>query len=835
MGNQIIIMSRLYLRILSILLLSSLFSVAQVRVSGHIKNEGDLEPIPNVHIIYENSKGTFSDSNGYFELNIAQGFHKLFLQHIAYKLKSIDLNVTDNLAQTIDIKLQTKYDQLETVVLSAGKFEQRLEDISVSLDLIKGKTIEYQNNYNIEQNIAQAPGIHNIDGQINIRGGSGWSYGAGSRVLVLLDGLPITNSATGAVQWELIPAENIERIEIIKGASSVLFGSAALNGVINITSKKPTTKPQTTVTAYNTYFDKAKRASLNWASPLNISLNEYGFNFNHSQKRKNVSYSFGLQTHNSEGYQGLIDTLITETDTTQKIHHLGNDRVRLYLNTHFISKRIKGLEYGLNTSYLRFNETDGFLYLNDSLGYSPFSGKNYSLFKSAQLNINPKASYLNTRNNTKHDFQARLLQTNFNPDGTEKLNNYIALYSEYLFQKYFEKNTLTSGFTMNHFVGLSNFFESKQNAVNYALFSQLDHTKGPLLYSFGARYEAYNVRNRTEGKPIFRGGVNYQVNDRHFFRASIGQGYRFPSMYELFLYRDAGQISIYSNPELKAETGYTAEIGYKYKWAPNDSFKSYFDVAVFKMRYNDMVEYSYGLWGDSTRLNPLGIGFKPINVGQTKITGFDLSVLAEGSVGEWDIYTRMSYTYMVPVALKPNDVYGSYNDRLDALVESFVSNGAIDTSLIPVTVIEQIAAAQSLLSYNSTSSNPESETLKYRYRHMAKLDLAITRGKWTIGSHLHYNSFMENIDQLFESGAFNSEVIDIFTLADANIFDMGIKQSRERLNSGDFIADVRLLYNFNKDFSIQCLVENAGNREYQIRPGSLGAPRTFSVKITSKF
>ena len=82
---------------------------------------------------------------------------------------------------------------------------------------------------------------------------------AGSRVLVLLDGLPVVNSTTGAVQWELIPAENIDRIEIIKGASSVLFGSSALNGLINITSKKAETKPRTLLSTYYGVYDEAER------------------------------------------------------------------------------------------------------------------------------------------------------------------------------------------------------------------------------------------------------------------------------------------------------------------------------------------------------------------------------------------------------------------------------------------------------------------------------------------------------------------------------------------------------------------------------------------------
>ncbi len=827
-------MSKLYFRVFILVFTCFGIANAQVKISGTILQEGGIEPISNVHIIYGNSEGTFSDIRGYFELFLPEGIHDLSFKHLSYKpFNLIGVQVLKNKPTHLDIELNTKYDQLETIVLSAGKFEQRLEDISVSLDLIQGKTIDNQNNYNIERSIAQSPGVHIVDGQINIRGGSGWSYGAGSRVLVLLDGLPITNATTGAVQWELIPAENIENIEIIKGASSVLFGSSALNGVINITSKKPTTKAQVNFSVYHTRYDKAKRESLNWWAPTNSRPQETGYNFNQSFKIKKLDLNFGLQIHQSDGFQGLLDTLKTENDTLARVHHLGNDRVRLFLNMNVESPHIKGLSYGINSSYMRFNEADGFMYLSDSLGYTPFSEDKFSVFKSAQLAISPRLTFLNPRNNTKHNLQGRVLQTNFNPDGTQKLNNYTALYTEYLFQKFFLNGTWTTGANMNYFVGLSDFFDNDKAGVNYALFSQYDHSQGPLLFSAGARYEQYNLRGKNEGKPIFRGGINYQLNDRNFFRASIGQGYRYPSMYELFLFKDAGQISIYSNPALKAETGYTAEIGYKHKWVLNDSFKTYFDIAAFQMVYNDMVEYSYGLWGDSTRLNPLGVGFKPINVGQTKITGLDLSILSEGRIGKWDLYTRLSYTYMIPKSVNPDKNYGSYNDRLDALIASFIDQGLIDESMIPI--IEQIAAAESQLSYTSTSSNPESGTLKYRYRHMAKLDLGITRGNWTIGTHLHYNSFMENIDKLFESGAFNAEVLDIFTLADANIYDMGIKKSRNNLKYGDLLADIRISYNFAEYFTIQALVENASNREYQIRPGSIGSPRTFSLKLSSKF
>ena len=821
-------MLKFYFHFLIATFLISFISEAQSIVSGYITEKDSKEPIPNVHIISEINQGTFSDINGFFKLSLNEGKHRISFQHLAYKTQNKNIVLNANKPLELNIELDTKHEELETIILSAGKFEQLLEEISVSLDVLDGNYVENQHNYNVEKNIAQAPGIHIIEGQANIRGGSGWSYGAGSRVLVLLDGLPVTNSTTGAVQWELIPAENIERIEIIKGASSVLFGSSALNGVINITSKKAETKPRTTLSTYYGVYDKAKRASLNWWTPANIQLQHYGINFNHAQKHDNYSYNFGLQSHKSDGYMGLIDSVFDNNDTIINIRHYGEERVRLFLNTNFRSKKMKGLEYGFNSTYLKFNEADGFIYLSDSLGYNSFDEKSFPPFKSAQINISPNLTYNNSTNNTKHKLLGRYLQTNFNPDGTQQLNNYIALYSEYLFQKFYLNGTWTSGANLNYYVGLSDFFDSNQTGINYALFSQYDHTQGPLRYSIGARYEKYSLRNKKEGKPVLRMGVNYELNERNFFRASIGQGYRYPSMYELFLYKDAGEISIYSNPELKPETGYTAEIGYKHKWTSNEHLKTYIDLAAFHMTYNDMVEYSFGLWGDSTRLNPLGVGFKPINVGQTKISGLDFSFLADGNIGKWRLNSRLSYTYMIPKAVDPDAIYGNYNDGIQNLAKSL----GIEIDSSSTDLLTQLAHSE--LSYNSTSSNPESETLKYRYRHLAKFDLEISRNKWTVGTHLHYNSFMENVDWLFESGAFNAEVFDIFTLADANISDMGIKKSRERLNSGGFLADLKISYLFTEDLSAQFIIENVFNREYQIRPASIGAPRLFSLKLTAK-
>ena len=170
---------------------------------------------------------------------------------------------------------------------------------------------------------------------------------------------------------------------------------------------------------------------------------------------------------------------------------------------------------------------------------------------------------------------------------------------------------------MNYYVGLSDFFDLDQKGINYALFTQYDHTQGPLRFSIGTRYEQYNIRDKKEGQPVVRMGLNYELNENNFFRASLDKGIDTHLCTNCFYLEMLAKYQ-FTLTEIKPETGYTAEIGYKHKWFNKKSLPPTSDIAAFHMNYNDMVEYSYGLWGDSTRLNPLGVGFKPINVGQTK-------------------------------------------------------------------------------------------------------------------------------------------------------------------------------------------------------------------------
>ncbi len=118
-------------------------------------------------------------------------------------------------------------------MVSADRIEKRVAELSVSMNIVKPSVISQNHITEIQELINKTSGIEVLDGQASIRGGSGFSYGAGSRVLALIDGLPMLSADAGNIKWQYLPLENLAQIEIIKGASSVMYGSSALNGIIN--------------------------------------------------------------------------------------------------------------------------------------------------------------------------------------------------------------------------------------------------------------------------------------------------------------------------------------------------------------------------------------------------------------------------------------------------------------------------------------------------------------------------------------------------------------------------------------------------------------------------
>ena len=223
-------------------------------MKGFVYDKETNEPLAGVNITYKRitgeTNGTISEADGSYQINLPEGGVDLLFTYIGYENEQVPVVINRNETKTRNIFMQVKANLLGDVVVSAGRFEQKLSNVTVSMDLLKAEDITKQAPTDLSATLNTMPGVDINDKQPSIRGGNGWTYGVGSRSLVLIDGMSALTSGTGIINWNIVPLENIEQVEVMKGASSVLYGSSALNGVINIRTKRPSLTPVTTLRAY---------------------------------------------------------------------------------------------------------------------------------------------------------------------------------------------------------------------------------------------------------------------------------------------------------------------------------------------------------------------------------------------------------------------------------------------------------------------------------------------------------------------------------------------------------------------------------------------------------
>ena len=246
------------------------------------------------------------------------------------------------------------------MVVSASKFEQKLEEVTVSVDVIGAKLIDSKNCVTLADVIRNAPGVQLIDGQLNIRAGSGWSYGTGSRVLVMVDDMPILSADQGEVEFNLIPMENIEQMEIIKGASSSLYGSSALNGVVNIKTKMPSIDPKTTIRSFVGFWDNPADLRNKWWG--DTARMRSGLSLTHSRKIKNFNMVLCTSHYNDMGY----------------IQTVNNVQTRLAANTKLVYDNVT---FGLNANFMQRENGMFVMWDSDTTPYVPLDEQTFLTFK----------------------------------------------------------------------------------------------------------------------------------------------------------------------------------------------------------------------------------------------------------------------------------------------------------------------------------------------------------------------------------------------------------------------------------------------------------------------
>src|SRR3989449_507740 len=135
---------------------------------------------------------------------------------------------------SVDLILRASPLTLEPVIVTAAKRSQLLDQAVTSVALVSDSEIACRAVSTVDEAVNKAPGVLFLNGQVNIRGSSGFVEGLGSRVLLLVDGVPANQGDRGGIDWDMLPLEEVDRVEVVKGAGSSLYGSAAFGGAVNL-------------------------------------------------------------------------------------------------------------------------------------------------------------------------------------------------------------------------------------------------------------------------------------------------------------------------------------------------------------------------------------------------------------------------------------------------------------------------------------------------------------------------------------------------------------------------------------------------------------------------
>ncbi len=777
-------------------------------LKGLVTDASDKSTIigATVFDVNDRTHGTVTDVNGNYDLKLVAGKHKMVCSFISMKTDTFSVYIDSSKVTVHNIVMESAATQLQTMVVSAGKYERKLEEITVSMEVIKPSLIENKNATNVKGALEQTPGLNILDGEPQIRGGSGFNFGIGSRVAILIDGLPALAGDGGKPEWNFIPVENVEQIEIIKGASSVTYGSSALSGSINIRTAYPKDKPETKASIYSGIYDAPSVPGTKWWTGTS---NFSGANFLHSEKMGQLDLvigGMGLYDHGFIGPPSFRPGGGPFNDTIDE-KKVGERSGRFNFNLRYRPKNFTGLNYGLNGNFMRATNNVSLIWDDSTAGLYRAFPHTMTLQSQTMLYVDPFLNY-HSSNGTEQSLRTRYFYTK---NGVENKETSAAanpttetnvIYVEYQIAKNLEKLGgihFTGGVITNQVYthsGITYAGISPNNHLqNFAAFGQFDKKIWKVLnLSIGFREEYFKVNDQpSDAKPVIRTGLNLQMAKATFLRYSFGQGYRYPSITEKYVRNAIGGLPIYPNTVLNPESSWNTEIGIKQGFKIKN-FVGFFDAAAFWQQYYNTIEFTFGAWdkgvdqyGDPT----VATGFKYLNTGKTSVKGAEISLTGQGYITKnLRMDVLFGYTYVLPQSQEPTKIY------------------ITDSSYRQLT-------------YNVSSTDSTNNILKYRFQHLPKIDVQLAYKRFSIGGSWRYYSYIQNIDKTF------------YYFED--IIHSGLRGYREAHKSGTQIVDARIGVEVTKNFKMAFVVNNVFNLSYSLRPLKIESPRTFALRLSVNF
>ncbi len=280
--------------ILFLFLLSTTLLVAQISILGKITSEG--EPVEFASIYLKGTRlGTTSSINGAYQIDsVPEGTYTILVSALGYEITKKDITVSDKAHTTLYFELIKKESTLDEVVVSGTMKEVSKLSSPVPVEVFSPKFFKANPTPSIYEAMQNVNGVRpqvncNVcnTGDIHINGLEG------PYTMILIDGMPIVSGLSTVYGLNGIPQSLIERVEVVKGPASTLYGSEAVGGLINIITKQPNNAPLFSVDIFGTTWGEL---NTDLSSKFNIGKNTQsllGINyFNYSNPIDNNEDNF---------------------------------------------------------------------------------------------------------------------------------------------------------------------------------------------------------------------------------------------------------------------------------------------------------------------------------------------------------------------------------------------------------------------------------------------------------------------------------------------------------------------------------------------------------------
>jgi outer membrane receptor for ferrienterochelin and colicins len=605
-------------------------------ILGTVYDSKTQEPLAGVNVLLRGIvHGTITDVNGkYFLSELPNGTFDVSFSLVGYTSQTIhQISLQNDSTLHLDISLTQTPIQTDQVIVTASRREQSLRDVPVSVSTVTSKMIADRLSVTLDDALRYVPGVNMMSDQVNIRGSTGYSRGVGSRVLILIDGLPYITGDTGEINWETFPMFQIDRIEVVKGAGSALYGSSALGGVINIITKEISDTPEIRFRFFSGLYDTPRYSDWNWSSNSRFHTGGY------------FSYSNHV---GSFGYLVSASRIVDESYRVNDVYH----RWGLYSKLSYQFSHSEILTLMTNIQWRKHGNFFWWRSLKEAT--RPADAQLDGEVNSARGNVS--LAYKNTLSDQFfYSLKAIYLSNFWQDDSAQHINNTSAAHFTQLeAQATYTTSSahfLTFGLAANYDRVISNIFGSHPG-VGTAFFIQDELIPFPTLkFTAGIRYDWQRVWKEIFASPAATSpsqfnpklGITFSPSPTTTLRASYGEGFRYPSISELFTSVTTGvsQVKIVPNDSLKPERSVSFEIGGS-QWFGERVF---LDLAFFQSEYHDLIEGG---------VNPNRLEILFSNITRARIQGFEFGIKTD-----WFnrfLATDFSYTYTDPVDLDQNTV-----------------------------------------------------------------------------------------------------------------------------------------------------------------------------------